>query len=189
MFTFKSVVNQFITNRPTARICRNTSRKLALGFALALAVVVPSALAADKPLTVMEKVDLPVAPARAWETIKDFDGWQYWHPAIASTDIIKGKGNTKGTVRVLTTGDGAKITEELLRHDDRSMTYQYKFTDSPLPVANYVSTIKIVKTRDGSTVVWSSNFVAKQGTTDEDARKVIAGIYTAGLDNLKSKLK
>jgi mxaD protein len=189
MFNFKSVVNPLITSRATVRASRIATRELALGCALALAAVAPSAFAADKPLTVMEKVDLPVAPATAWETIKDFDGWQYWHPAIANTNIIKGKGNTKGTVRVLTTGDGAKITEELLRHDDKSMTYQYKFTDSPLPVSNYVSTIKIVKTKDGSAVVWSSSFVAKQGTTDEDAKKVITGIYTAGLDNLKSKLK
>lgn len=159
-----------------------------LGLALALAALAPSVLAADKSLSVMEKVDLPVPPAKAWETIKDFDGWQNWHPAIGSTDIPKGKGNTKGTVRVLTTKDGAKITEELLSHDDKSKTYQYKITESPLPVTNYVSTIKVVKAKGGSTIVWSSDFVAKQGTADNEAKKVIAGIYTAGLDSLKSKL-
>jgi hypothetical protein len=40
--------------------------------------------------------------------------------------------------------------------------------------------------KDGSTVVWSSNFIATQGTNDDEAKKVIAGIYTAGLDSLKS---
>jgi mxaD protein len=160
-----------------------------LGLALVLTALAPSAFAADKSLSVMEKVDLPVPPAKAWETIKDFDGWQNWHSAIGSTDILKGRGNTKGTVRVLTTKDGAKITEELLSHNEKSKTYQYKFTDSPLPVTNYVSTIKVVKAKEGSTVVWSSTFIAKQGTADDEAKKVIAGIYTAGLDSLKSKLK
>jgi len=160
-----------------------------LGLALALAVLDPSAFAADKSLSVMEKVDLPVSPTKAWETIKDFDGWQNWHPAIGSTEILKGRGNTKGTVRVLNANDGAKFTEELLSHNDKSMTYQYKITESPLPVTNYISTIKVVKAKKGSTVVWSSNFTAKQGTADDEARKMIAGIYTAGLDRLKSTLK
>jgi hypothetical protein len=160
-----------------------------LGLALALAALAPSAFATDKTLSVMEKVDLPVPPTKAWEAIKDFDGWQNWHPAIASTDIPKGKGNTKGTVRVLNTKDGAKITEELLSHNDKSRTYQYRITESPLPVTNYISTIKVVQAKDGSTVVWSSNFIARQGTADDEAKKVIAGIYTAGLGSLKSKLK
>ena len=160
-----------------------------VGLAFALAALAPSAFAADKPLSVMEKVDLPVSPTKAWEAIKDFDGWQNWHPAIGSTEIPKGKGNTKGTVRVLNTKDGAKITEVLLSHDDESKTYQYKITESPLPVTNYISTIKVVKAQEGSTVVWSSNFIAKQGTADDEAKKVIAGIYTAGLDSLKNKLK
>jgi mxaD protein len=160
-----------------------------LGLALALAALAPSAVAADKSLSVMEKVDLPVPPAKAWETIKDFDGWQNWHPAIASTDILKGKGNTKGTVRVLNAKDGAKFTEELLAHDDKSKTYQYKITESPLPITDYISTITVVSAKAGSTVIWSSNFIAKQGTADDEVKKAIAGIYTAGLDSLKSRLQ
>lgn len=71
----------------------------------------------------------------------------------------------------------------------KSTIYQYMITESPLPVTNYISTIKVVKAKEGSTVVWSSTFIAKQGTADDEAKKVIAGIYTAGLDGLKSKLK
>jgi hypothetical protein len=158
-----------------------------LGLTLALAALAPSAFATDKTLSVMEKVDLPVPPAKAWEAIKDFDGWQNWHPAIASTDIPKGKGNTKGTVRVLNTKDGAKITEELVSHNDKSRTY-HTGSKSPLPVTNYISTIK--KDRYGPRPRrLSSNFMARQGTADDEAKKVIAGIYTAGLGSLKSKLK
>lgn len=160
-----------------------------LGFGVVIAVLATTAFAASKTLSVTEKADLPVPPAKTWETIKNFDGWQSWHPAIASTDIAKGKGNAKGTVRVLTTKDGAKITEELLAHSDKSMSYKYRITDSPLPVTKYVSTIVVRKSKDGSTVVWSSNFEAKKGTPDDEAKKVILGIYTAGLDNLKKILK
>jgi Polyketide cyclase / dehydrase and lipid transport len=160
-----------------------------LGLGIVIAVLSTPVFSAGKTLSVTQSADLSVPPAKAWETIKNFDGWQSWHPAIASTDIPKGKGNAKGTVRVLTTKDGAKITEELLAHSEKSMTYKYRITDSPLPVTNYVSTIVVRKSKDGSTVVWSSSFNAKEGTPDDEAKKVISGIYTAGLDNLRKMLK
>ena len=155
--------------------------------ALALAALAPGSFAADQPLSVIAKVELSVPPAKAWLAIRDFDGWQSWHPAIGSTDIIEGTGNTRGTVRILRTRDGAKFTEELLGHSDKSRTYQYRITDSPLPVANYVSTIEVVPAKGGSTVVWRSSFMVRQGAADDDVRKVIAGIYTAGLDSLKRR--
>ncbi len=160
-----------------------------LGLALATTVLGPNVFAADTSLSVMEKVDLAVPPAKAWAVIKDFDGWQNWHPAIGSTDILKGKGNTKGTVRVLNVKDGAKFTEELLSHDEQSKTYQYKITKSPLPITNYISTLKVMPSKTGSMVVWSSNFMTNQGAADDEVKKAIAGIYTAGLDSLKSNLK
>jgi len=160
-----------------------------VGLGVVLAVLAGPVCSAGKTLSVTEKIDLSVPPAKTWETIKNFDGWQSWHPAIASTHISKGKVNAKGTVRVLTTKDGAKITEELLAHSDKSMSYKYRITDSPLPVTSYVSTIVVRKSKDGSTVVWSSNFKAKEGIPDDEAKKVISGIYTAGLDNLAKILK
>jgi hypothetical protein len=166
-------------------------KRAALASSLSLAAVffAAPALAAGK-LSVTEKGSYPVAPAKAWEAIKDYGGWQTWHPAIGGTEITKGQNNTKGAVRVLTTKDGAKITEELLAYDAKSMSYKYRITDSPLPVEGYVSTIKVTPGKGGGAmVVWSSSFKAKKGSTDADAKKTIAGIYTAGLDNLKGMLK
>lgn len=159
------------------------------GILLSLAFATGGALAAGKTLSVTEKVDVAATPAKTFAAIKDFDSWQNWHPAIGGTEITKGKGNTKGTVRVLTTKDGAKITEELLSHSDSAMSYKYRITDSPLPVTGYVSTLKVAKSKGGSTVTWSSTFKAKDGTTDDDARKVISGVYRAGLDNLPATVK
>lgn len=163
----------------------NMMRSLVLGLAGAAL----SLNAAAAGLKVEEKAELPVAPDKAWAAIKDFDSWQNWHPAVASTEITKGKGNTKGTVRVLTIKDGAKITEELTAYNDKAMSYSYRILESPLPVEKYASTLKVTKSGSGSTVTWSSHFSAKKGTSDEDAKKAIDGIYTAGLDNLKTMLK
>jgi carbon monoxide dehydrogenase subunit G len=161
-------------------------RRAAVGLATGLFAT--AALAANV-LSLKEKVELSVPPQKAWELIKDFDGWQNWHPAIASTEITSGKGNTHGTVRVLTTKDGGKITERLVRYQPKGFSYTYTITDSPLPITDYTSTIQVKPSKSGSAVIWSSHFRAKEGTADADALKVMRGIYTAGLDNLKVLLK
>ena len=171
---------------------RSVTRRSALraASALLLSCIAGTAFAAGgNLLSVTEKVDLAAPPAKVWAAIREFNGWQGWHPAIAGTEITKGKGNAKGTVRVLTTKDGARITEELLAYDARAQSYRYRITESPLPVDDYVSSISVKKHKNGATVVWTSKFKAKQGTTEADAKKVIAGIYRAGLDNLGGVVK
>jgi mxaD protein len=161
-------------------------RRAAVGLA---ATLVATAGFAANVLSVKEKVELSAPPDKVWELIKDFDSWQNWHPAVAGTEITSGKGNTHGTVRVLTTKDGAKITERLDRYQPKIFSYTYRITDSPLPVTDYVSTLQVKASKGGSIVMWSSHFKAKEGTADADALKTIRGIYTAGLDNLKVKFK
>lgn len=153
--------------------------------ALALAAAIPVAFAAGK-LSISEKADLAVPPSKAWDTIKDFGGWQTWHPVLASDEITKGKDNAKGAVRVLTTKDGGKITEELVSYSAWRKTYTYRIVDSPLPVKNYLSTLKVSKKGTGSTVTWSGTFDAKDGSSDADAKKTMTGVYRAGLDNLSN---
>ena len=159
-----------------------------IAVALAVALCATSVLAANV-ISVKEKVELSVPPEKVWDLIKDFDSWQNWHPAVASTEITSGKGNSRGTVRVLTTKDGAKITETLTHYQPKIFSYTYRITDSPLPVTEYVSQIRVQAAKSGSVVVWTSHFKAKEGTPDADAAKTIRGIYTAGLNHLKEKLK
>ena len=164
-----------------------SARSLILAALLVCAAGV--ALAADKTVSVVETVDIAASPSRTWATIQDFRGWQAWHPAFASTEIIKGPGNAKGTVRVLAARDGAKFTEELLSHEDVSHVVQYRIIQSPLPITNYVSSIKVQSTYEGSHVVWSSTFQVDAGAREEDIKKVIAGVYRAGLDNLGAVIR
>lgn len=145
--------------------------------------------AAGSTLSVTEKVDLLATPSQAWEAIKDFKGWQAWHPAFASTDITQGQGNTQGTVRVLTAKDGARFTEELLAHSAALRSYQYRIIESPLPITGYVSTIEVRENEGGASVVWSSSFRVLPATPEQDIKKAISAVYRAGLDNPSSVLK
>ena len=164
----------------------NTKRAvqaLGLGALMAVAGAVP---AAERTVSVVETVQLDTAASRTWDAIKDFGTWQSWHPAFASTQMIQGDGQSKGAVRALMTKDGGKFTEELVAFDAAARTYQYRIIESPAPVADYVSTIQVKETPAGSTVVWSSHFNVKAGTSEADAKKLISGVYRAGLDNLAS---
>jgi hypothetical protein len=174
-------------NAPPAQ---HTARRsvLVVGL-LAVIAAAGSTHAADRTVSVTERVDLTASPAKTWDAIKDFSNWQAWHPAFASTAVLEGDGRSKGTVRVLTTQDGAKFKEELVAFDAASRRYQYRIIDSPAPVVGYVSTIEVKATSTGSSVVWSSTFQVKEGTPDAEAKKLISGVYRAGLDHLATMMK
>jgi hypothetical protein len=56
---------------------------------------------------------------------------------------------------------------------------------SPLPVENYMSTIKISAIGDEQCKVeWMGNFDAK-GASDTEAKSAIESIYSMGFDGLK----
>jgi Polyketide cyclase / dehydrase and lipid transport len=144
---------------------------------------------AGQRVTVSEKVDVAATPAKTWDRIQDFMAWPAWHPAFASTQLVKGDGNSKGSIRLLTAKDGAQFTEELLTHDAKTHVVEYRILNSPAPVTGYVSTLQVKEAKAGSSVVWSSSFKVKPGTSDADAKKAIAAIYRLGLDNLVKVVK
>lgn len=162
---------------------------------VAALVVSVSALAALKPLSVTETVDINAPPAKVWAAAKDFDGLNKWHPGFAKDELTKGKNNAVGTVRALTIKDGPTFTEELLAFDEASHTYKYRIIESPLPLNNYVATFKVAPGKDGGTrVTWSANFTRKnpsdsppEGETDAAAVKLITDVFKGGLANLKKQ--
>jgi len=169
--------------------------KNAIVAGLAALAVSASALAALKPLSVTESVDIKAPPAKVWAAAKDFDSLNKWHPGFAKDELTKGKNNTVGTVRALTIKDGPTFTEELLAFDEAGHTYKYRIIESPLPLNNYVANFKVAPGKDGGThVTWSANFTRKnpadsppEGETDAAAVKLITDVFKSGLANLKKQ--
>lgn len=157
------------------------AQAVGLAALLACAVAVP---AAEPTVSVTETVHLAATASRTWDVVKDFGSWPSWHPAFASTRMLQGDGRSKGAVRELVTRDGGRFTEELVAFDPAARSYQYRILESPAPVRDYVSTIQVEESPAGSTVVWSSHFTVAPGTSEADARKLISGVYRAGLDHL-----
>jgi hypothetical protein len=154
---------------------------LACGIALGLASA-GTALAAKNS----NRVEGNGTPAQAWALVGDFCGISQWHPAIAKCELSQQDG---ARIRTLTTKDGATFVEKLVKWDDKAMAYTYEILESPLPVSNYVSTLKVEADDEPGKVaiVWSSSFEPK-GVAEKQARKIVADIYVAGLLSLKAKL-
>jgi hypothetical protein len=153
---------------------------LAAGL-LVLGGLGPAAAAAE----VTRETVVDASPAKVWQAISPFCSIAEWHPAIAKCDEEKAK---DGTRRRLTTKDGGVIVERLLSTDNKRRRYNYAIVESPLPVTDYHSTLSVASDHGKARVVWRGDFQPK-GVSEEEATKVVAGLYEAGLDGIKSKVQ
>ena len=125
--------------------------------------------------------NLDVSADQLWQFIGHFNALPDWHPAVEKSELQE-----EGQVRKLTLAGGGTIVERLERIDDKERVYSYSIEDSPLPVANYKSTIRVREDEGGKRAVveWSGEFTPT-GASEQDAIKVMQDIYKAGLENLK----
>lgn len=145
--------------------------------ATALLLLVSGIASAAADLEVKRQVNLAASKDTVWKLLGGFNHIDVWHPAVVDSRLRE-----QGRIRVLTLGNGAKIVERQL--DGKNNSYSYTITQSPLPLSNYVATIRIEATGEQSSrVVWSSKFQAN-GVEDKEASKIVAGIYEAGLSQL-----
>jgi mxaD protein len=153
---------------------------------------------AGAPLLHVTKTITINAPAdKVWHTVKDFDALNTWHPAVDKVEIVEGKHNKVGAVRLLTLKGGGTIKERLLRFNPAKHSFAYEIVEGVLPVSDYRSRLVVNPAGDNaSTVVWSGRFKRKNvganpadNENDKTAVDTISGVYQGGLDNLKKMLE
>src|SRR6202790_2045200 len=149
--------------------------------------------AAAPPLTTSKTITIDASAAKVWNAAKDFTGLNTWHPAVAKDEIVEGKNNTVGAVRLLTLKGGGTIKEKLLHFDPAGRSFKYAIIEGVLPVSDYTSTF-VVKSvgNNKSSVTWTGHFKRKNvgdnpadTENDKTAVDTVSGVYQAGLDNLK----
>lgn len=139
-------------------------------------------------LNVSRDTVVDASAATVWKLIGNFNAIDVWHPVVVSSDL-SGNGTEPESVRVLTLGDGATVTEPLVSYDADEFSYTYAITESPLPIENYEATISLSVGADGKTVMtWEANFDAA-GASDEEVKEIMTGIYDAGLAKVASIFK
>ena len=152
---------------------------------IAAAAVTLLSLSPALALEVTKSADISASPETVWKTIAEFCSIGQWHPAIAKCDPSTMDGKA---IRTLSLKGGGTIKEEQTAVSDTGMMYSYKILESPLPVADYKSTIMVEKSGSGSKVTWKGMFDAK-GAPDAKAEEIIGGIYEAGFKGIADKVK
>jgi mxaD protein len=168
--------------------------KLISATALALTVLASGySVAAAPELHVHKTVTINASADKVWNLVKDFNGLNNWHPAVAKDDIVEGTNNTVGAVRLLSLKGGGTIKEKLLAFDAAGHSFRYAIVEGVIPVSGYTSRLSVKSAGDNkSTVTWSGRFKRKNvgdnpgdSENDKTAVDTITGVYQAGLDNLK----
>ena len=149
-----------------------------LGSFVAVTVALTSMAHATE---VKSKIEVKGDPAKVWSAVGGWCAISDWHPVIAKCEESQDGGKTR---RTLTTKDGGVIKETMLKKSATS--YSYQIDESPLPVSNYSATFAVMKQGKGSSIVWSAKFEPKG--KEADAKKVISGIFKAGLDQIQKKV-
>lgn len=91
-------------------------------------------------LSVSEPVDLH-APANAvWKTLGDFGGTQRYLDVVERCELVCHGGTTE---RVLHLKGGGNVRERLVLSSGEDRALRYTIVESPLPVADYMSTVRV----------------------------------------------
>ena len=134
-------------------------------------------------------IDAPAA--RVWERIRDFNGLARWHPAIRDSRIENGEPSDRvGCVRDFHLQNGDRLREKLLGLSDYDMFCTYSILESPMPLTDYVATLRLTPVTDGDRTFaeWTAEFEC----AEEEAEGLVTGIgedvFQAGFSALKRQM-
>ena len=129
------------------------------------------------------------APAdRVWGRVRDFNGLPNWHPAIRESRIENSEDPAKvGCIRDFRLQNGDRIRERLLGLSDYDMFCTYAILESPMPLENYVATLRVTPVTDGerSFVEWTAQFDCAIEEEEALVESIGANVFQAGFDALK----
>lgn len=126
-----------------------------------------------------------------WDVLRDFNGHDRWHPAVADSEIERGFSADKvGCVRRFHLADGAELREQLLTLSDADMAFTYCLLDTPVPLLNYVAHVRLAPVTDEDWTFWhwESRFDTPKGRERDLQDTVAETIYQAGFDAIRAHM-
>ncbi|NPU15448.1 SRPBCC family protein [Bradyrhizobium sp. 83002] len=133
------------------------------------------------------------APTTAvWDVLRDFNGHDRWHPAVATSAIERSQASDKiGCIRRFRLKDGSELREQLLALSDLEQSFSYCLLDTPIQLFNYVGHVRLLPVTDGDRTFWhwESRFTTRPEQSEALTRMVAEDIYQAGFEAIRSHLK
>ncbi|MCH8505209.1 MAG: zinc-binding dehydrogenase [Ectothiorhodospiraceae bacterium] len=134
-------------------------------------------------------IDAPID--EVWGILRDFNGHDRWHPAVAESRVEDGlPPDVVGCVRDFRLADGGRIREQLLSLSDKTCSFTYCILEAPVPLVNYVATVRLRPVTDGARTLWQweGRFRSSPGRTRELTELVGEQIYQAGFEAVRRLL-
>ena len=129
------------------------------------------------------------APAdRVWQAIRDFNALPDWVPAVRESRIEGGQPSDRvGCVRAFRLEDGGFLRERLLALSDYDYSVTYSILESPMGVADYIATLKLVPVTDGERTFaeWTAEFDCDPAAEAELVEAIGKDVFQAAFDALK----
>jgi hypothetical protein len=129
------------------------------------------------------------APAKkVWDRVRDFNGLPKWHPRIRDSRIEDALPSDKvGCIRNFHLQNGDTIREQLLGLSDYDLFCTYAILESPMPLTDYVATLKLTPVTDGDRcfVEWTAEFNCDPEMEQELVNGVGQNVFQGGFDALK----
>ena len=125
---------------------------------------------------------------RVWARVRDFNGHDRWHPAVATSTIERAQASDKiGCVRDFRLRNGDRIREKLLGLSDYDMFCTYSILESPMGVENYVATLRLTPVTDGDQTFleWTAEFDCAPEREADLVSNIGGGVFQGGFDALK----
>lgn len=132
---------------------------------------------------------VPVPVEDVWAVVRDFNGLPDWHPQVADSAIEDDlPADVVGCVRSYHFTDGDHLRERLLALSDLDHSCTYTIVESPLPVVNYLSELRLRRvTADETTFVeWVGQFDVADAD-EADMCNTIMTVYHDGLHTLAQR--
>lgn len=142
-------------------------------------------------ITVLQSAVIDAPVDRVWEVLRDFSGYARWHPAVVQSRMEDDlDGCVVGGVRRNSLTGGLEVRELLLRLSDREYSLTWCILDIPLPILDYVTTIRLKPLTDGNRTFWDwrSQFRAPDGRAAELENLVRHQLCEAGFTGLRKFL-
>lgn len=126
-------------------------------------------------VSVAKRYDVPAE--EMWSRIGDPGSLASWHPGVETTEMFDG-----GRTRVNIVPGGGRVTEPILEQTAHHYTFQ--IAESPLPLGDFVSTLKVRDDGDSACIVEWDATLEPNGVSETDATDLVLGFFQAGLDAL-----
>src|SRR5205807_8625861 len=132
------------------------------------------------------------APTGAvWNVLRDFNGHDRWHPAVATSTIERAQPSEKiGVDRHFKLKDGSELREQLLALSDLEQTFSYCLLETPIPMFNYVAHVRLLPVTDGDRTFWhwESRFTTRPDDRESITHMVAEQIYQGGFEAIRQPL-